>query len=140
MLPLVECPSCFEVVAVYYTGKMRRSLPGLVCMHELDSLVILVFSLMGKILVFNFFLASLMGNWLFAFGLGECPLDPGGYFVIKGTEKVKYLACMDCCIYESKTNSNAYAFAKVPNIFGRHYHLPFRTTSLSLALKSQRVV
>lgn len=23
--------------------------------------------------------------------LGECPLDPGGYFVIKGTEKVMLL-------------------------------------------------
>lgn len=28
---------------------------------------------------------------LFQFTLGECPLDPGGYFVIKGTEKVKLL-------------------------------------------------
>lgn len=28
------------------------------------------------------------GNFVFMFPLGECPLDPGGYFVVKGNEKV----------------------------------------------------
>lgn len=37
----------------------------------------------------SFMLVLLIGL-LFQLGLfsGECPLDPGGYFVVKGTEKV----------------------------------------------------
>lgn len=54
VLQLGECPSCFEVVAVFCTGKMRQNLPGLVRMLEFDGLIVWLFFLMG-----NFLLGSL---------------------------------------------------------------------------------